>query len=80
MKKFQHEMTPAEIEGMHYSAALDSVCVINDLIAIAERSESENDAIVRNVLHLQLVLERNLLPNSDVAPINAAIELGKDIV
>ena len=66
--------TPEQI-ARHYSAMLDSVNLINSLVPTQEAEAL--DTLDRNVRHLELMLERGWWAGYDLAPINAAIEAGK---
>lgn len=59
----------------HYSAMLDSVTLINSLVPTQEAEALER--LDRNVRHLKLMLEFDWWAGYDLAPINAAIEAGK---
>jgi hypothetical protein len=68
--------TAEEIAGS-YSAALDSVSVIN-----AEKSESQSDedwkaTLQRNVDHLEIMVAKSYWTSEDLGPLNAAIASGK---
>jgi hypothetical protein len=68
--------TAEEIAGS-YSAALDSVSVIN-----AEKSESQSDedwkeTLQRNVDHLKIMVAQSYWTSEDLGPLNAAIASGK---
>ena len=45
----------AEEIAKHYSAAMDSVNLINDLMAQDSRTTDEQDTVARNVEHLSLI-------------------------
>jgi hypothetical protein len=67
----------AEQIAQHYSAALDSVNLINDLVAKTEPlTEEENDCISRNVKHLEIMVAKDFWTTEDMAPLNAAITAG----
>ena len=51
--------TPEEI-AQHYSAAMDSVNLINDLMAQDSRDAEEQDTVSRNVEHLQIMVAKDL--------------------
>ena len=69
-------MTPTTEEiARHYLAMLDSVNLINSLVPTAETEAL--DTLDRNVRHLELMLERDWWAGYDLAPINAAIQAGK---
>ena len=68
--------TPEQI-AQHYSAALDSVNLINDLMALDSRSEEQVATVDRNVEHLELMVAKDYWTTEDLDPLNAAIEAGK---
>ena len=67
--------TAEEIAG-HYSAAMDSVNLINDLMAQDSRTTEEQDTVSRNVEHLQVMVAKDYWTTEDLAPLNAAITAG----
>lgn len=68
-------MTPEEIAG-HYSAAMDSVNLINALVAQETLTDEEQDTIDRNVAHLQLMVTKDYWTTEDLTPFNNAITAG----
>jgi hypothetical protein len=72
------ELTDAEKAAQQVGTAMDSVNLINNLIAAAGRSDEELSTVRRNVEHLKIVINRDVVKNSaeDLAPLNAAIEAG----
>ena len=70
------ESPTAEKIASHYSAAMDSVNLINALIAKSERTESENARISRNVKHLKIMVAKDFWTTEDMAPLNEAIAAG----
>jgi hypothetical protein len=66
----------AEEIAQHYSAAMDSVNLINDLMAQDSRNEEEQDRVSRNVEHLQIMVAKDFWTTEDLAPLNAAITAG----
>jgi hypothetical protein len=66
--------TPEEI-ARHYGAMLDSVNLINSLAPTEDADDL--DTLDRNVRHLKQMLLNNWWSGYDLAPINAAIEAGK---
>lgn len=68
-------MTPEEIAG-HYSAAMDSVNLINALVAQETLTDEEQDTIDRNVAHLQLMVAKDYWTTEDLTPFNDAITAG----
>ena len=67
------ETSPAN----HYAAALDSVNLVNELVAKADRNQDDNDTIARNVEHLEIMVAKDFWTNEDLAPFHAAIAAGK---
>jgi hypothetical protein len=67
------EIKPAD----HYSAALDSVNLVNELVAKADRTEEDKATIARNVEHLEIMVAKDFWTNEDLAPFHAAIAAGK---
>lgn len=70
------ETLTTEQIAQNYSAALDSVTVINELMALDARDEDETDAVARNVEHLELMVAKDYWTTEDLAPLNAAITAG----
>ena len=68
--------TAAEI-AQHYSAALDSVTLINSLMALSSRDDEETATVARNVEHLELMVAKDYWTTEDLAPLNDAIAAGK---
>ena len=66
----------AEEIAQHYSAAMDSVNLINDLMTQDSRNEEEQDTVSRNVEHLQIMVAKDFWTTEDLAPLNAAITAG----
>jgi len=67
----------AEQIAQNYSAALDSVALINDLMALSSRDDEQTAAVARNVEHLELMVAKDYWTSEDLAPLEAAIEAGK---
>ena len=67
--------TPKEI-ARHYSAAMDSVNLINDLMAQDSRTEEEQDMVDRNVDHLEIMVNKDFWTTEDLTPLNNAITAG----
>mgnify|MGYP003675673951 CR=1 FL=1 len=67
--------TTEEIAG-HYSAAMDSVNLINALMAQDSRTIEEDDTVVRNVEHLKIMVAKDYWTTEDLAPFNNAITAG----
>ena len=72
----EETLTAAEI-AQNYSAALDSVTVITDLMALSARDADQTATVARNVEHLQLMVAKTYWTTEDLAPLNAAITAGQ---
>ena len=68
-------MTPEEI-AQNYSAAMDSVNLINTLMAQDSRTTEEQDTVSRNVEHLQIMVAKDYWTTEDLTPLNDAITAG----
>lgn len=71
------EINPAK----RYSAALDSVNLINDRISAAQENQSEaqrKSDIERNVEHLKLAVAWDIWTDEDLTPLNNAITNGEN--
>ena len=68
--------TAAEI-AQSYSAALDSVTVITDLMALSSRDADQTASVARNVEHLELMVAKDYWTTEDLEPLNSAITAGK---
>jgi hypothetical protein len=70
------ELTQEQI-AQHYSAAMDSVNFINELIAGQHddrmTAEEKADAIQRNVDHLKIMLAKDFWTTEDLQPFRDAI-------
>ena len=67
--------TPEEI-AQHYSAAMDSVNLINALMAQESRTAEEQDTVDRNVDHLEIMVNKDFWTTEDLTPLNNAITAG----
>jgi hypothetical protein len=66
------EMTPERI-AQSYSAAMDSVNLINDLKAKGALTEEELDRVSRNQEHLSIMLGKDFWTTEDLAPFVQAV-------
>ena len=72
----EENLTAEQIQA-NYDAALDSVTLINDLMALDSRDDEQIDAVARNVEHLQIMVAKTFWTSDhDLAPLNAAITAG----
>jgi len=71
-------LTAAEI-AQNYSAAGDSVNLINRLDALESLTDEEKDTAKRNVEHLELMVAKDYWTTEDLTPLNAAVVTGKKL-
>ena len=71
----EETLTAAEI-AQNYSAALDSVTVITDLMDLSSRTEEETATVSRNVEHLQIMVAKTYWTSEDLDPLNDAVTRG----
>jgi hypothetical protein len=67
------ELTLEKIEK-HYSAAMDSVNLINGEKPESMSAEEWADCIARNKEHLKIMLAKDFWTDQDLSPIEAAAE------
>lgn len=67
----------AEEIAQNYSAALDSVTLITELMALSSRDAEQTARVARNVEHLELMVAKDYWTSEDLGPLNAAIAAGK---
>lgn len=60
----------------HYSAAMDSVNLINELVALQAPSAEELATILRNVQHLEIMVAKTFWTTEDLTPFEDAIVAG----
>ena len=70
-------LTPEQI-SQNYSAALDSVTLINELMALDSRDDAQTNTVARNVEHLELMVAKDYWTTEDLNPLNDAITAGKE--
>ena len=73
MTDLVQEVTAEEI-AKHYSAALDSVALINAGKPEDMTTEDWADCLKRNKDHLLIMLAKNFWTNEDLAPLQAAAQ------
>jgi|TARA_B100000085_G_scaffold212977_1_gene197099 hypothetical protein len=66
----------AEQIAQHYSAAMDSVNLINDLMGQDSRTAEEQATVSRNVEHLEIMVAKDFWTTEDMTPLNDAITAG----
>jgi len=67
------ETLTTEQIAQNYTAALDSVTLINELMALDSLDSEQTDAVARNMEHLELMVTKDYWTTEDLAPLNAAI-------
>ena len=65
------EITQAQI-AQHYSAAMDSVNLINGTKPEGMTAEDWADCLERNKAHLKIMLAKDYWTNEDLAPLQTA--------
>jgi hypothetical protein len=73
MTELNQEVTAEEI-ARHYSAAMDSVNLINSTKPENTTDEEWEDTIKRNVDHLKIMVSKDFMQDQDLAPLEEAIE------
>jgi hypothetical protein len=61
----------------HYSASIDSVNLINNLLAKPSLTEEEQECIKRNVEHLKIMVAKDFWTDEDLTPLTDAITASK---
>ena len=67
----------AEQIAQNYSAALDSVTLITELMALSSRDSEQTATVARNVEHLELMVAKDDWGKEDMTAVNAAVTAGK---
>lgn len=68
----ENTITPEEIAG-HYSAAMDSVDLLNAGQPEGMTDEDWADTVSRNVEHLRIMVAKDFWTDEDLGPFTAAI-------
>jgi len=71
------ETPNAEEIARHYSAAMDSVNLLNAGKPEGMEDEEWVDCVARNVAHLEIMVAKEWMQGQDLAPLNAAIQANK---
>tara|TARA_R110000850_G_scaffold144536_2_gene266587 strand:+ start:63 stop:290 length:228 start_codon:yes stop_codon:yes gene_type:complete len=74
----ENEITAEEI-AQHYSAAMDSVNLINAVIADQDAYARDETCIRRNVDHLKIMVAKDYWTDEDLTPFNDAIAAGEAV-
>jgi len=67
------EVPSTEEIAQHYSAMLDSVNLINEIVASGDTDDESTDTIARNKEHLTLMLAKDFWTDEDMTPVNAVL-------
>ena len=70
----------AEDVAFYYRASLDSVTVVNELVAQDTRTDDEVGALRRNVEHLELMLAKDWWTDEDLTPFEASVAAGRPLL
>lgn len=71
------DYTPTEEEiAQHYSACMDSVNLINAVIAAPDDYTNDPTVLQRNVDHLAVMVLQDYWTTEDMAPLNDAVTAG----
>ena len=70
------ELTTDEIAA-HYSAAMDSVNLINAVIASPDDYANDETVLQRNIDHLKIMVAKDYWTTEDMTPLNDAIAAGE---
>ena len=68
----EEEITAEEI-AQHYRGAMDSVNLINEIVASGDTDDESVDALKRNKDHLKIMVEKDFWTTEDLTPLNDAI-------
>ena len=66
------DLTPEQI-AQHYSAAMDSVALLNAGQPEGMSDEDWADTVSRNVQHLEIMVAKDFWTDEDLTPLNDAI-------
>ena len=70
----------AEDVAFFYRASLDSVTLVDALVAQDTRDDDEVDTLRRNVEHLELMLAKDWWTDEDLTPFEASVAAGRQIL
>jgi len=68
-------MTEQEI-SQHYSAMLESVTLVNEVVGCGDTDDESKDCVRRNVEHLENMLTKDYWTTEDMTTVNQAIDNG----
>ena len=67
------EENTAEEIAQHYRAAMDSVNLINEIVASGDTDEESVDTLKRNREHLEIMVDKDYWTTEDLKPLKDAI-------
>lgn len=67
------EVPTIEEIAQHYSAMIDSVNLINEVVSSGDTDEESLDCIARNKEHLELMVAKDFWTTEDMSPVNAVL-------
>ena len=70
------DTSTAEEIAQHYSACMDSVNLINAVIAAPDDYTDDETVLERNVQHLEIMVLKDYWTTEDMTPLNNAITAG----
>jgi hypothetical protein len=73
------DLTPEQI-AQSYSSAMDSVNLINALLAQSIHTDEDLDTIHRNVQHLGIMTTKDYWTTEDLTPFYEAISAGRALI
>lgn len=68
-------MTEQEI-SQHYSAMLESVTLVNEVVGCGDTDDESKDCVRRNVEHLDNMTTKDYWTTEDMTTVNQAIDNG----
>ena len=68
-------MTEQEI-SQHYSAMLESVALVNEVVGCGDTDDESKDCVRRNVEHLDSMTTKDYWTTEDMTAVNQAIDNG----
>lgn len=70
----------AEDVAFYYTASLESVTLVNELVTQDTRTDDEVDTLRRNVEHLELMLAKDWWTDEDLTPFEASVAAGRPLL
>jgi len=70
------ETLTTEQIAQNYSAAMDSVNLVNELMALDSRDDDQTATVARNIEHLELMVAKTYWTSEDLQPLTDAIKAG----